>query len=54
MICIVPDFAGFPPSTAVSVSLMMDCFSLSKALFSTNSPPPDSHNESRKKWKENF
>uniref|UniRef100_A0A3B5A9M1 Uncharacterized protein n=1 Tax=Stegastes partitus TaxID=144197 RepID=A0A3B5A9M1_9TELE len=31
-ICIVPDFAGFPPSTAVNASLIMACFSLSKAF----------------------
>uniref|UniRef100_A0A3B4UZM0 Uncharacterized protein n=1 Tax=Seriola dumerili TaxID=41447 RepID=A0A3B4UZM0_SERDU len=37
MICIVPDLAGFPPSTAVNVSLIMGCFSRSKAFCSTNS-----------------
>uniref|UniRef100_A0A667WVW0 Secreted protein n=1 Tax=Myripristis murdjan TaxID=586833 RepID=A0A667WVW0_9TELE len=37
MICIVPDLGGFPPSTAVSVSLITDCFSRSKAFCKTNS-----------------
>uniref|UniRef100_A0A8P4G391 Uncharacterized protein n=1 Tax=Dicentrarchus labrax TaxID=13489 RepID=A0A8P4G391_DICLA len=36
-ICIVPDFTGFPPSTAVNVSLIIGCFSRSKAFCSTNS-----------------
>uniref|UniRef100_A0A672FN37 Uncharacterized protein n=1 Tax=Salarias fasciatus TaxID=181472 RepID=A0A672FN37_SALFA len=34
---LVPDLAGFPPSTAVRLSLIIGCFSRSKALFSTNS-----------------
>uniref|UniRef100_A0A3B5QK21 Uncharacterized protein n=1 Tax=Xiphophorus maculatus TaxID=8083 RepID=A0A3B5QK21_XIPMA len=33
----VPDFGGFPPSTAVTVSLMVGCCSRSKALRSTSS-----------------
>uniref|UniRef100_A0A3Q3E604 Uncharacterized protein n=1 Tax=Labrus bergylta TaxID=56723 RepID=A0A3Q3E604_9LABR len=37
IICIVPDLAGFPPSTAVNVSLIIGCFSLSKAFCSSNS-----------------
>uniref|UniRef100_A0A671U7B6 Uncharacterized protein n=1 Tax=Sparus aurata TaxID=8175 RepID=A0A671U7B6_SPAAU len=37
MICIVPDLAGFPPSTAVKVSLITLCFSRSKAFCSTSS-----------------
>uniref|UniRef100_A0A8C2WHW5 Uncharacterized protein n=1 Tax=Cyclopterus lumpus TaxID=8103 RepID=A0A8C2WHW5_CYCLU len=36
-ICIVPDLAGFPPSTAVNVNLTAVCFSRSKAFCSTNS-----------------
>uniref|UniRef100_A0A3Q3LAA5 Uncharacterized protein n=1 Tax=Mastacembelus armatus TaxID=205130 RepID=A0A3Q3LAA5_9TELE len=31
----VPDLGGFPPSTAVSVSLITACFSRSKAFCST-------------------
>uniref|UniRef100_A0A671UA23 Uncharacterized protein n=1 Tax=Sparus aurata TaxID=8175 RepID=A0A671UA23_SPAAU len=31
----VPDLSGFPPSTAVSVSLIIGCFSRSKAFCST-------------------
>uniref|UniRef100_A0A8C8C276 Uncharacterized protein n=2 Tax=Oncorhynchus TaxID=8016 RepID=A0A8C8C276_ONCTS len=34
---ILPDFGGFPPSTAVSVSWITGCFSRSKAFCSTNS-----------------
>uniref|UniRef100_A0A8C3P3S7 Uncharacterized protein n=1 Tax=Cyanoderma ruficeps TaxID=181631 RepID=A0A8C3P3S7_9PASS len=34
---IVPDFAGSPPSTAVSTSSNELCFSRSNALSSTNS-----------------
>uniref|UniRef100_A0A667WIL6 Uncharacterized protein n=1 Tax=Myripristis murdjan TaxID=586833 RepID=A0A667WIL6_9TELE len=33
----VPDLGGVPPSTAVSVSLIADCFSRSNAFCSTNS-----------------
>uniref|UniRef100_A0A3P8V6U0 Uncharacterized protein n=1 Tax=Cynoglossus semilaevis TaxID=244447 RepID=A0A3P8V6U0_CYNSE len=33
----VPDRTGLPPSTAVSVSLTTDCFSLSRGFTSTNS-----------------
>uniref|UniRef100_A0A3Q1IB26 Uncharacterized protein n=1 Tax=Anabas testudineus TaxID=64144 RepID=A0A3Q1IB26_ANATE len=36
-ICMLPDFAGFPPSTAVNVNLITACFSRSKAFCSTNS-----------------
>uniref|UniRef100_A0A3Q3E619 Uncharacterized protein n=1 Tax=Labrus bergylta TaxID=56723 RepID=A0A3Q3E619_9LABR len=36
-ICNVPDLAGFPPSTAVRMSLITACFSRSKAFCSTNS-----------------
>uniref|UniRef100_A0A673VMW2 Uncharacterized protein n=1 Tax=Salmo trutta TaxID=8032 RepID=A0A673VMW2_SALTR len=32
----VPDFGGFPPSTAVSVSWITGCFSRSKAFFLTS------------------
>ncbi|KAJ0002440.1 hypothetical protein NQD34_007588, partial [Periophthalmus magnuspinnatus] len=30
IMAVVPDFAGVPPSTAVKVSLITDCFSRSK------------------------
>uniref|UniRef100_A0A3B3W0H8 Uncharacterized protein n=2 Tax=Poecilia TaxID=8080 RepID=A0A3B3W0H8_9TELE len=30
--CDVPDFTGVPPSTAVSVRLITDCFSRSKGF----------------------
>uniref|UniRef100_A0A3B5Q924 Uncharacterized protein n=1 Tax=Xiphophorus maculatus TaxID=8083 RepID=A0A3B5Q924_XIPMA len=36
-ICMLPDVKGFPPSTAVRVSFIVDCFSLSKAFCRTNS-----------------
>uniref|UniRef100_A0A3Q0SBS0 Uncharacterized protein n=1 Tax=Amphilophus citrinellus TaxID=61819 RepID=A0A3Q0SBS0_AMPCI len=43
----VPDLGGFPPSVAVSVNLITDCFSRSKVLCSAISanivvcsPPP--------------
>uniref|UniRef100_A0A8D3CCY6 Uncharacterized protein n=1 Tax=Scophthalmus maximus TaxID=52904 RepID=A0A8D3CCY6_SCOMX len=32
-----PDLGGFPPSTAVRMSLITDCFSRSKDFCSTNS-----------------
>ncbi|KAJ0002443.1 hypothetical protein NQD34_007591, partial [Periophthalmus magnuspinnatus] len=35
--CIVPDLAGVPPSNAVSVSVIKDCFSRSKTFCSCNS-----------------
>uniref|UniRef100_A0A3Q4AGU9 Uncharacterized protein n=1 Tax=Mola mola TaxID=94237 RepID=A0A3Q4AGU9_MOLML len=35
--CEVPDFGGFPPSTAVSITVITGCFSRSKAFCSTNS-----------------
>uniref|UniRef100_A0A3Q4GRC6 Uncharacterized protein n=1 Tax=Neolamprologus brichardi TaxID=32507 RepID=A0A3Q4GRC6_NEOBR len=35
--CEVPDFGGVPPSTAVSVSLITDCFSRSKGFWRTSS-----------------
>uniref|UniRef100_A0A8C9XEM3 Uncharacterized protein n=1 Tax=Sander lucioperca TaxID=283035 RepID=A0A8C9XEM3_SANLU len=35
VICNVPVLGGFPPSTAVSVSLITGCFSRSKAFCST-------------------
>uniref|UniRef100_A0A4W4E8D5 Uncharacterized protein n=1 Tax=Electrophorus electricus TaxID=8005 RepID=A0A4W4E8D5_ELEEL len=33
----VPDFGGLPPSTAVRVSLITDCFSRSNAFCRTSS-----------------
>uniref|UniRef100_A0A3Q2Y1H8 Uncharacterized protein n=1 Tax=Hippocampus comes TaxID=109280 RepID=A0A3Q2Y1H8_HIPCM len=36
-IVIVPDLGGVPPSTAVNVSVITACFSLSKSFLSTNS-----------------
>uniref|UniRef100_A0A3P8TAD7 Uncharacterized protein n=1 Tax=Amphiprion percula TaxID=161767 RepID=A0A3P8TAD7_AMPPE len=35
--CEVPDFGGVPPSTAVSVMVIIGCFSRSRAFCSTNS-----------------
>uniref|UniRef100_A0A8C6T149 Uncharacterized protein n=1 Tax=Neogobius melanostomus TaxID=47308 RepID=A0A8C6T149_9GOBI len=37
IISIVPDLAGVPPSIAVSVKFIIDCFSLSSAFCSINS-----------------
>uniref|UniRef100_A0A8C5DM86 Secreted protein n=1 Tax=Gouania willdenowi TaxID=441366 RepID=A0A8C5DM86_GOUWI len=37
LICSVPDRTGFPPSTAVRMSLIKGCFSRSNALSSTSS-----------------
>uniref|UniRef100_A0A3B3Z1G1 Uncharacterized protein n=1 Tax=Poecilia mexicana TaxID=48701 RepID=A0A3B3Z1G1_9TELE len=37
MMFAVPDFGGFPPSTAVTVSLMAGCCSRSRAFRSTSS-----------------
>uniref|UniRef100_A0A4W6BV53 Uncharacterized protein n=1 Tax=Lates calcarifer TaxID=8187 RepID=A0A4W6BV53_LATCA len=35
IICNEPDLGGFPPSTAVRISLITDCFSRSKAFCNT-------------------
>uniref|UniRef100_A0A3B3T6H6 Uncharacterized protein n=1 Tax=Paramormyrops kingsleyae TaxID=1676925 RepID=A0A3B3T6H6_9TELE len=37
MTVVVPDFSGFPPSTAVSKRRNSPCFSLSKAFSNTSS-----------------
>uniref|UniRef100_A0AAY4BD16 Uncharacterized protein n=1 Tax=Denticeps clupeoides TaxID=299321 RepID=A0AAY4BD16_9TELE len=37
MISVVPDFGGFPPSTAVRMRFTTDCFSLSRGFCSTSS-----------------
>uniref|UniRef100_A0A8C5B0Z7 Uncharacterized protein n=1 Tax=Gadus morhua TaxID=8049 RepID=A0A8C5B0Z7_GADMO len=37
VICNVPDLGGLPPSTAVRVSVITACFSLSNDLCKTNS-----------------
>uniref|UniRef100_A0A8C2WHX6 Uncharacterized protein n=1 Tax=Cyclopterus lumpus TaxID=8103 RepID=A0A8C2WHX6_CYCLU len=52
----VPVLGGFPPSTAVSDSLITACFSRSKAFSSTNSadalcsPPPCTSREKYSFW----